>query len=101
MTPPTTVKEVLVQARDLISDPKRWTHLYAARNAVGDSVGPCAEDAVCWCSVGAVEKVGSNLYFDVTKALRKVMGDSIPKFNDSSPHEDVLAAFDIAICLES
>ena len=56
-----TAKEVLVAARELISDESRWTKGCEARNAQGHSVFPkvfsyTPEDRlpVCWCAGGAL-----------------------------------------------
>lgn len=103
-TKPTTVKEVLEKARDLISDPKYWTQKYFAVRADNEIIGSCMEGAVAWCASGAINKTCATtegaLQAGAISALMEVMGE-IPDFNDNSPYEDVLAAFDIAICLES
>lgn len=98
-----TTKEALEAARDLISDPKRWTTGYFAKKADGEITASRKPDAVCWCASGAVNRICGDNYplgQQVTNALALVMG-IVVDFNDNSPHEDVLAAFDIAICLES
>lgn len=99
-----TTKEVLEAARDLIVDPKRWTTEYFAKDASEKFVGSQSPQAVCWCAAGAINRVSGvdgRLAERALTAFRQVVGFNIAKFNDSSRHEDVIAAFDIAICLVS
>lgn len=98
-----TVKDVLIEARELISGPKRWTTGYFAKTDTGGLTTSCSENAVCWCAFGAIRKSCDNdlLADQAAGALTEVMRPNIAAFNDHSPHEDVIAAFDIAICLVS
>lgn len=52
-----TTKEVLVQARALLSDPTRFTQEEFARDAAGDPVWYDHDEAVCYCVLGARGKV--------------------------------------------
>lgn len=52
-----TTVEVLKAARDLISDPVRWTIQVSARDAQGNSVAPHSALAVRFCAYGAIENV--------------------------------------------
>lgn len=47
----------LKAARDLISDPKRWTRWHFARDINQEYVPAWHHAAVCWCSAGAIQKV--------------------------------------------
>lgn len=96
-------RDVLVKARELISDPKHWNQRYFALKADGGFTSSSSPDAICWCASGAINKIcGPDLMLvnSAYNALNEVMGN-VPDYNDNSPHEDVLAAFDIAIALES
>lgn len=92
--------DILKQARELISDERRWTRGELARDSEGHEVDEDSPSAACWCSVGAVWRVregGENLCGALT-ALEEAMGtEHIGDFNDSHSHAEVLAAFDAAI----
>ena len=49
-----TPRDLLVEARTLIASPEAWTQGAAARDADGEPVGVEHEDAVSWCSTGAL-----------------------------------------------
>lgn len=51
--------EVLSQAADLIEPEGRWTQRSVARDAAGNVVHSLQDAAVCWCLVGAVQRVSS------------------------------------------
>ena len=105
MTRNEVTRMVLEGARELISDPGRWTHGYAGE-------GP--EDPVC--AVLAIHQIAHLLrgdrvqYVESAKdALRRVLPrssihdkktfrtHSIIRWNDSATHAEVIAAFDRAI----
>jgi hypothetical protein len=96
-----TPLETLKAARDLISDPARWTQGCAARNANGESVDLMDEPAVCWCALGAIartELVRGSGISDASKALRRVTPFGlVAHFNDTHDHAEVIALFDAAI----
>lgn len=96
-------KQVLQRARKLITKPECWTTGEFARRANGEGTYSMCPTAVSWCAAGAINKVSRdvNRRFSAKLMLESVMGISVAQFNDNSSHEDVLAAFDIAICLES
>lgn len=95
--------EVLTQARELISDPARWTRGYMARNKSGDAVSEKSPGAVCWCSIGAMMAVAGSfpneiyLAWDVLEQLTGV--GLLAYFNDNHTHEQVMEMFDAAIIL--
>jgi hypothetical protein len=51
-----TTHSLLVAARALITDPAKWTRGTFARDANGETVAPRDTAAVCWCSIGALNK---------------------------------------------
>ena len=100
--------ELLTKAKDVIADPKHWTKGWYAHNADGFDVGSCKPEAVCWCSLGALEKVAHeentcSLELEAAKYLIKVSREfgcsDIPDLNDHSSHETVMKAWDKAIKL--
>lgn len=104
-----TTKELLIEARALIADPKHWTQGAYARDEQGRNVSEHSSRAVCYCSVGALlcavrtdACYGSgNNYVKARNYLNgaaRALGSSgIMVLNDSSTHEVVLVAFDVAI----
>ena len=100
--------ELLTKAKAVIADPRRWTQGWYAKDAEGQPVGSRKSYAVCWCSVGALDKVAyeENTYktfFAATEYLGVVADEfgcsSIPDLNDHSSHETVMKAWDRAIKL--
>lgn len=104
--------EVLMKARELLSDPKRWTQNWCARTAVGEITDVFSDDAVSWCSFGAIRRsagidadVGCSL--DAESTLCSALGHSCTaraaEWNDTTgrTHAEVLAAFDKAIAIAS
>ena len=100
--------ELLVKAKAVIADPKHWTQGWYAKDVEGLNVGPSTPKAVCWCSLGAIQKVAHE---EVTYSTRLTAGGylsrvaaecgyiRIPEFNDNSSHEAVMKAWDKAIKL--
>ncbi len=116
-----TPREILIAARELISEPQRWVQGYAyARTRRTDEgegilrlpVSTC-EDAECFCALGAVQyvvgfndpcltsdRISGRAGWDVRRAvaaLAAVSGVDVEDFNDHSTHAEVLALFDEAI----
>ena len=99
--------ELLIKAKAVIADPKHWAQGWYAKDAEGQPVGPRKSYAVCWCSVGALEKVAheenthdthsttARYLFDVSAEC----GYDIIDLNDNSSHEAVMRAWDKAIKL--
>lgn len=91
-------REVLIMARALIAKPEHWTKRSYARGLSGESVDAGSRNAVCWCSVGAIDRISLVDGGRALDALSTAMGGGgITSFNDSSDHATVLAAFDRAI----
>lgn len=100
--------ELLVKAQAVIADPEHWTQDWYARDAKGHHTGPSTPEAVCWCSIGAIDKVAHEEVIYSTRLmvegyLARVADDcgysDIPDFNDNSSHEAVMKAWDEAIRL--
>jgi len=95
--------EILKAARELISAPERWTRDQFSRNEAGFAIDPESEKACCFCAVGALIKVSDNDIFlrhqakDFLAEHLPVGYASIPAFNDSHTHPEVVALFDAAI----
>lgn len=99
--------EILTEVRELLSEPGRWTQFAAARNASGDPVAPVSEEAVCYCAVGALHKVGlpdsasplrNNSYWEARQLLNDCLdGRSIISVNDVDGLQAVLEGLDKAI----
>lgn len=112
-----TPKEILVCARELLSDPNKWTKKTMARDATGKHVSAKDDSAVCWCMAGAIEKCddhftkgyawqirGSELSraWDALLKVGVVSGEPIKagvEFNDDpeTTHEMLMRRFDAAI----
>lgn len=94
-----TVLETLEAARKLITPRKAWIKNHLARTSPrGKRVDPEHPSAKCFCSSGAILHVNPD--FTCWTALNRVMGFSIPEFNDTHTHAEVLRAFDEAIAVE-
>lgn len=94
-----TPTEILKEARRLIAE-KGWTQGVYARHANGNLIDPMEGNAACFCSLGAIWKVGGILeHAFAVIALEGVIGISLAEWNDdpSRTKEEVLAAFDEAI----
>jgi hypothetical protein len=102
-----TPTEILIAAKDKISDEKNWGKGYYGMDSDGRSVASYSYKAVCWCSAGAINKVAHDNYGSRTsevldvqlafKYLTDVTGGSITFYNDTHDHKDVMRAFDEAI----
>ena len=104
---PKEVKQTLIKARSLIEKPENWLQGSFSCDAEGNHCFATEENAVCFCSLGAVERAinetivdygcGADVYAAARELLQVKMGTSAIKFNDSHTHQEVLAKFDEAI----
>lgn len=100
------VREILIAARELISDPARWTQGASARTRDGNAALVDDPSACSWCALGATAHEARRLDgFASADALRDAIvlldtlagPNRLPFFNDHGSHESVLALFDRAI----
>ena len=104
-----SAKEILVAARELLSDPDHWTKLVLAKTVNNEPKEPTDPEAVCWCSIGALYKVtgisvslpdsSATIVYAAQRKLEEALGNDlgIDEFNDCSEHKEVLELFDKAI----
>lgn len=99
------VVSLLTKARALIALPENWTQGVRSRSKHGNWCPSTSESAAQWCAIGAMDRI-VDLEFSGDKLLRAdayyALVDAagvafFPKFNDTSTHKQVLAAFDKAI----
>lgn len=109
MTPaPTKPSEALRAARDLLTPEGAWTQGASARTEDGIMLhDPRSEEAICWCSLGALRRVVDDpvVYDGARSALRQATGGGtrgmLSVWNDS-PHRtqaDIVHTFSSAIAL--
>lgn len=95
--------EILRAARALIERPECWTRFANARNRAGDKVSAADPTAVCWCALGALERVTptGEPTINAERALN-VAGPGFLSFNDAvdRTHAEILEWFDRAIAQE-
>lgn len=98
--------EILIAARDLISNPARWTQNFLAKDEYEYHVDPLSPDAVCWCAFGAIEKVGDDWKSFLlgkgaskflVEASEELFRDGVSTVNDTLGHQAILAVYDRAI----
>ena len=108
--------EALKAAKEIIATPEKWCREYYAMDATGACISALSEEAVCFCALGALQRVCivdldkcndyGALYADTASVLYRAIKNSIKKFcdvasfNDTATHADVIAMFDRAIAAE-
>jgi hypothetical protein len=95
-----TTKEVLIRARKLIEDPKRWTQHASARTGDGEDVLAENPQACQFCLYGALAAVAGYGHEErAFAAMWDSLGTHPIDWNDEPgrSHAEVLAAFDHAI----
>jgi hypothetical protein len=97
-----TPLETLKAARELISDPAKWTQNAFARDKKGKMIGPNGDGAVCFCAFGAIRfftkepnVTAADIFLNGFSRLKN--GEYLDVFNDTHTHPEVLALFDAAI----
>ena len=93
---------VLVRARELIADERRWCRRAFARGWGGIPVPVQSLAARSFCAVGAIRRAGRELGLSVNDARSALEWQTVcpaQDWNDAPArtHRDVLAAFDAAI----
>ena len=101
------VVKLLKHAKHIISNKSNWTQHYFAHNAAGHRESALSRQAVCWCSLGALQKsyreIGKDYdYFETAthclhEAARKLNYTSAPELNDTSTHTNVMRMFNKAM----
>lgn len=99
-----TPLEIVEGARLLLTDPTKWTKGYSARTHKNAYVGSLHPAAICFCTLGALEKTcgktdGPELFQAINmirENLPEWSGNYVSDFNDAldTNHEDVLALLD-------
>ena len=97
-----TPLETLKAARQLITDPAKWTQGTLARTKFQNTCQVQSKYAECFCAWGAVHRVSNgveNPEVDTTLqgVCSKTSGMYVAAFNDTHTHAEVLALFDAAI----
>lgn len=93
-----TALQLLEEGKATIQDPKRWTQGAFARDKENEKVSSHNPTAVCWCSLGALNRIeDSGEYRQAVRLLCKAAGMEVADFNDSATHEEVIAMWDKAI----
>lgn len=117
-----SVKNLLVDARDIITDVEHWCQQWHAIDNTGLNVDPLNPEACAWCADGALMKAigepeadtrseyikASRLLSEATRALFKTAGLGSIGFpyvsvndgeigNPDEAHENILKVFDKAI----
>lgn len=96
------VVEQLQNARDLITDPNKWTKRSFAKDSHGNSVSATSSRAVCFCSIGALEHVSNGIGYEKSLNILQSIAPlytTVIVYNDSynTTHDDILKLFDVAI----
>lgn len=97
------VSERLIAAKAIITDPSKWTQGYYARDNKGEIIEADMTEAVCFCSIGALHRVGQfNWHSEDTDPAEVYLNGAtdtrwIVEYNDSHTHEEVMQVWDNAI----
>lgn len=102
---PKTMKQLLTEIRDTIADKKNWTQGSNARNKYGDPSPVHSSETVCFCLTGAAAKVAGESnpttdFHNMWNELKKFLPlgfYTIPQFNDSVTHSEVIRFLNKAI----
>lgn len=101
-----TTKQILQDARKLISDPSNWTKESNARDRSGLVVWFDDAKAVCWCANGAIrlqlkDRYNKDDYLKAVEAMTdaaiELYGIGMINVNDILGHQQILNVFDLAI----
>ena len=64
-----TQKDVLVRAKEIISDPARWTTGEYAKDVTGLPTAAIDADAVQWCAIGSLRRAAHDLFLEQDRDL--------------------------------
>jgi hypothetical protein len=100
---------VIRRAREIISDPVKWTQGSFARDKYGNTIEPISPYACRWCALGAIARAAKDLdvrpgdgaaavdrLYDISDGMRTVVS-----INDNAGHAAILALFDKALATEA
>lgn len=99
------VSERMIAAKAIITDPLKWTQGYYARDNEGEITEANMTEAVCFCSIGALHRVGGfNLFSATIDPAEDYLNGAtdtrwIVEYNDSHAHEEVMQVWDKAIAM--
>lgn len=89
--------EQLRAAKNLILNPENWIQGDYARDSEGGCVrNSWHKDAMCWCSLGAIENIGKAYYSSIPathyliEASQRLINDTVSTYNDIMPHFAVM-----------
>jgi hypothetical protein len=120
---PITHRDIAIQARKYIANPRTWSFGTFARSAKGECTAIGSRDAVRFCAVGAIERsvfdlvgakrrsnpeyyrvrgLSQNLQVEMDRLAHRMYGKTLIRLNDnircllllSSPRRRVLKVFD-------
>lgn len=97
------VSERMIAAKAIITDPLKWTQGYYARDNAGEITEAETTEAVCFCSIGALHRVGEfNWHSEDTDPAEVYLNGAtdnnwIVEYNDTHTHEEVMQVWDKAI----
>jgi len=88
----------ILQAMEIIGSPERWTKNTFARDSDGVSTAYYDKNAVCFCSIGALEKVKATFgvkHYVARSVPKESSFSGIVKYNDASKtkHKDIMNMF--------
>ena len=99
--------KILILGKSYIDTPEKWTQRLYARDTKGHGAAVMSDNAVCFCSIGALYKANRVMKHynseSATQYLQTAIDGKHPgalmQFNDSHTHEQVMQAWDKAINL--
>lgn len=97
--------EMLEKAKAIIADPSHWTQGWFAKDAAGNDTFSLRSEAVCWCSMGALNKAGFGPWGECFAPVFEVAlmeaghTQGMASYNDTHTHEEVMKVWDRAIQL--
>lgn len=90
----TSVRGLLVAARQLISDPRKWTKHAWARDARGEPCAPGDEAATCFCARGAIYYIDAQINLPPV-LVDKAVGELNEGTRQTSPFSQVTSLNDV------
>lgn len=97
------ITQILREAMELIRDPDKWTVGVMARNKYGHEILVLSENAVRWCSQGAIKRVSrehghrEDASVALDSSAQALFGHIATWVNDEKDHQAVMRVFEFAI----